>query len=57
MEDNKKIQALDDEWLDKVAGGVNDSSGKWHCEHCHALWQKQFDDKCPWCGEELVLIP
>ena len=57
MEEKKIIQSLDDAALDKVAGGANnDSSGKWHCEHCHALWQKQEDDLCPFCGQTLILI-
>ena len=56
MEDKKIVQALEDEKLDKVAGGASDLRGKWICENCHAIWDAQRYKECPWCHGPLVQI-
>lgn len=56
MEDKKIVQALEDENLDKVAGGASDLRGKWICENCHAIWDTRCYKECPWCHGPLVQI-
>ena len=60
MEEKRKPQALDDEKLDKIVGGVyNPADYVWSCGHCHAQWTSEQSNKgteCPWCGGGLTYI-
>ena len=57
MEEYRKPQALDDENLDKVAGGYDPGDIKWTCRSCGGSWtDKQTDNgrNCPVCGGKVI---